>query len=129
MSPLRRPLAQRSQDRALTTFAACTVGNGSLQFTGYSAQFTHPLLDVDEVMSGQLIHVVAGQRGIVGQRQETADLLQTESELARRAALSKSSGGIDAKGRVRSEILGFLLEVPFCAHLRKMPSAFNGRVR
>jgi len=59
---LRRSLPQRAQDRAPTTFAAWAAGNGSLQFTGYSAQFTHPLLDVGEVMPGQLIDVVAGHR-------------------------------------------------------------------
>jgi hypothetical protein len=82
MSPWRRPLTQGCQDRALTTFAACAAGNGSLQFAGYSAQLTPPLLDVDEVMAGQLIDVAAGHRGVVGQRQETANLIQAEAESA-----------------------------------------------
>ena len=82
MSPLRRALPQRAQDRALTALATRATGNGSFQFTRDAAQLTHPLLDVGEVMAGQLIDVAAGQCGIVGQRQETADLLQAEAELA-----------------------------------------------
>lgn len=82
MSPWCRPLTQGSQDRALTTFAACAAGNGSFQFAGHSAQLTHPLLNVDALMPGQLIHVVTGQRGVVGQRRWTSNRHQTEAESA-----------------------------------------------
>jgi hypothetical protein len=55
MSPWRRPLAQGSQDRALTTLAARATGNGSFQLSCDTSQFTHPLLDVGEVAADQLI--------------------------------------------------------------------------
>jgi hypothetical protein len=66
MSPLRRSLPQRAQDRALTTFPACATGYGSFKFARDAAQLTYPLPNVGEVMPGQLIDVTAGQRGIVG---------------------------------------------------------------
>jgi hypothetical protein len=82
MSPLYRALPRRSQDRALTPFSASAAGDCALQLPSDAPQLTYTLLDVTEVMPGQLIHVVAGQRGVVSQRQETANLFQAESEFA-----------------------------------------------
>jgi hypothetical protein len=60
MSPWRRPLAQGSQDRALTTLAPCATGDGPLKFPRDPTQFTQALLDVRKVMPRQLIDVAAG---------------------------------------------------------------------
>ena len=73
---------QCPQDRALTTFAAGAVGDGSFQLAGDAPQFAHALLDVGKVMPGELVDVAARQRRIVGEREQTANLLQAEPEFA-----------------------------------------------
>ncbi len=58
------------------------AGDGPLKLARDSPQLTQALPDVRKVTPCQLIDVAAGQCGIVGQRQETSDLLQAEAKLA-----------------------------------------------
>ena len=72
----------------MPTLATRATGDGPLELLGDAPQLTQALPDVRKVMPCQLINVAAGQCGIVGQPQETSDLLQTEAELATTPAAS-----------------------------------------
>lgn len=61
---------------------ACAAGNGSFKFASNAPQFAHALLNVGKVMAGQLVDVAARQSRIVGQCEQTANLLQAEPEFA-----------------------------------------------
>lgn len=73
---------ERTKNRALPTLSTRATGDGPLKLARDSPQLTQALPDVRKVTPCQLIDVAAGQCGIVGQRQETSDLLQAEAKLA-----------------------------------------------
>ena len=70
------------QDCKAAAEAAAKLGGVAKVLVADAPQFAHALLDVGKVMPGQLVDVAARQGGIVGEREQTANLLEAEPEFA-----------------------------------------------
>ena len=61
-------------------FAATTLVDHALQFFFHGAQTAQTFLDIMQVLTGDGVHLFARLIGLIGKRQQFADIIQTKTK-------------------------------------------------
>lgn len=75
-------LSQGVADDALTVFTAMATAERRFQFRGHALQVFDSRLDIARVLARQQVGLATWRRRLLGQTQQTADLIQGEAQIA-----------------------------------------------